>query len=41
MKITRLTIIVQREPVFPCVTMTKGGLATAQTARKHASYTDI
>ena len=41
MKMTRLTSIVQREPVSPCIAMAKGGLATAQIARKQASNTDI
>ena len=42
MKMPRLTIIiVQSEPVSPCIAMTEGGLATAQIARKKVNNTEI
>ena len=40
MKMHRLTIV-QRGPVSPCIAIAKGGLTTAQIARKQVSNAEI
>ena len=41
MNMLHLTIFAQRVPVFPCIAMAEGGLATAQIARKQVNNAEI
>ena len=41
MNMLHLTIIVQREPVSPCIAMAEGCLDTAQIARKQVNNSEI